>query len=81
MKQVSARTLRPRHILSLWDVLKETLRKELPSKFLVVFDGWTEGTQHFIGVAASYMKNVDGKETSCQTTLSMKLAVRCWISE
>jgi hypothetical protein len=44
MKPVSARTLR--HILSLCDVLKETLRKELPSKFVVVFDGWTEGTQH-----------------------------------
>ena len=71
MKPVSARTLR-RHILSLCDVLKETLRKELPSKFVIVFDGWTEGTQHYIGVAASYMKTVDGKETPCQTMLSMK---------
>jgi hypothetical protein len=72
MKPVSARTLCPRHILSLWGVLKETLQKELPSKFLVAFDGWTEGTQHSFGVAASCMKNVDGKETPCQTALSMK---------
>jgi hypothetical protein len=71
LKPISARTLR-RHILSLRDVLKETLRKELPSKFVVVFDGWSEGTQHYIGVAASYMKTVDGKETACQTMLSMK---------
>lgn len=70
-KAVSAKTIR-RHLLSLRDVMKETLQKELPPKFVVVFDGWTEGTQHYIGVAASYMKTVDGKETACQTMLSMK---------
>ena len=50
--------------------MKETLQKELPSRFAVVFDGWTEGTPHYIGIAASYIKEVDGKETACQTMLS-----------
>jgi hypothetical protein len=61
-----------RHILSLLDVLKETLRRELPSRFVVVFYGWTEGTQHYIGDAASYMKVVNGKEVPIQTMLSMQ---------
>ena len=72
LKQVSGRTVR-RHILSLLDVLKDTLRRELPSRFVLVFDGWSEGTQHYIGVAAAYMKTVDGgKEIPVQTMLSMK---------
>ncbi len=62
-----------RHILSLLDVLKETLRRELPSsRFVEVFDGWTKGTHHYIGDAASYMKVVDGKEVPIQTMLSMQ---------
>ena len=52
-------------------MLKETPQKELP-KFVVVFDGWMKGTKHYIGVAALHMKTVDGKETPCQTMLSMK---------
>ena len=40
----------------------------------MVFDGWTEGTHHYIGlgIAASYIKVVDGKETACQALLSMQ---------
>ena len=71
LKHISGKTLR-HYILSLRDVLKEALRKELPSRFVVVFDGWTEGTQHYIGVAASYMKIVDGREVPVQTMLSMQ---------
>ncbi len=71
LKPISGRSLR-RHILSLRDILKETIQKELPSRFAVVFDGWTEGTHHYIGIAASYIKVVDGKETACQTMLSMQ---------
>jgi len=71
LKPVCTKTLRS-NILSLWEVLRETLRRELPRKFVVVFDGWTEGAHHYIGVAASYMKVVDGKEVAKQTMLSMK---------
>jgi hypothetical protein len=35
-----------------------SLQNELPSNFVVVFDDWSEGTQHYIGVAAAYMKSV-----------------------
>jgi hypothetical protein len=37
-----------------------------------VFDGWSEGTQHYIGIAASYMKKIDDKKVNVQTMLSMK---------
>jgi hypothetical protein len=56
------------HILSLCDVMKETLQKEIPLQFALVFDVSTEGTHHYIGVAASYFM-VDAMETACQTTL------------
>ncbi len=71
LRPISGRTLR-RHIIALRDILKDTLQNELPPKFVVVFDGWSEGTQHYIGVAASYMKSVNGKDVAVQTMLSME---------
>jgi hypothetical protein len=71
LKPISGRTLR-RHIVSLHSVVCDNIRKELPSKFALVFDGWSEGPQHYIGVGASYTKIVDGAETPVQTMLSMK---------
>ena len=71
LKPFSGRTLR-RHIIALHNVLKATLQNELPSKFVVVIDGWSEGTQHYIGVAVAYMKSVSGKDVALQTILSMQ---------
>ena len=71
LKPVSGKTLRG-HILALRDILRETLRNELPQKFVIVFDGWSEGTQHYVGVAAAYIKTIDGKEVPMQTMLSMQ---------
>lgn len=71
LKAVSAQTLRG-HILSLLSVVKEAIKNELPSKFTLVFDGWTEGTHHYVAVAAAYMKVIDGKDVPTQTMLSLK---------
>ena len=72
LKNISARSLRC-HILQLLCVVKETIQAELPSKFTIVFDGWTEGSHHYIGIAAAYVKVGDnGKECPVQTMLSMK---------
>jgi hypothetical protein len=35
----------------------ENLKEELPKKFGIVIDGWSEGTTHYYGVYASYSKN------------------------
>ena len=73
LKPISAQKLRC-HILSLLSVVKETIKPELPTKFSIVFDGWTEGTHHYIGIAAAYLRFGDGgKEEAVQTMLSMKL--------
>lgn len=72
LKHISAQTLRG-HILDVLSLMQEAIQEELPAKFSIVFDGWTEGTQHYIGVAAAYMKSGgDGKEQPVQTMLSMK---------
>ena len=57
LKPISGRTLR-HHIIALHNILMASLQNELPSNFVVVFDDWSEGTQHYIGVAAAYMKSV-----------------------
>jgi hypothetical protein len=71
IKSVCGRTLRG-NLLSLRDVMKDAIRQELPSRFVIVFDGWTEGTHHYIGIAASYTKMIEGKEVPVQTMFSMK---------
>ena len=65
LKNISAQMLRF-HTLELLSVgMKETVQAELPPKFIIVFDGWTEGTHHYI--------RADGtKEVPVQTIFSMK---------
>ena len=73
LKPVSAKTLR-QHVIALSKVMKEKIKAELPSKFVVVFDGWTEGTEHFIAISASYtvVDSTTGKEVPVQVMLSMQ---------
>jgi hypothetical protein len=68
-KPISSKTLR-RHIMSL--VALEKIQEVLPDKFVLVFDGWTEGTEHYIGVSASYNRVQNGKDVAVQTLLSMQ---------
>jgi hypothetical protein len=44
----------------------------LPEKFVLVLDGWTEGTEHYIGVSASYNRVQNGKDVAVQILLSMQ---------
>jgi hypothetical protein len=37
--------------------IDEKLREELPVKFGLIIDGWTEGNTHYFGVFAAYSKN------------------------
>ncbi|KAI2506038.1 hypothetical protein MHU86_8359 [Fragilaria crotonensis] len=74
LKPVSIKSVR-KHILSLKAIVQEEIKVRLPSKFAIIFDGWTEGTDHYIGIWASYNsvdnKN-DGKEVPVQTLLSIR---------
>ena len=61
-------------MIALSKVIKEKIKAELISKFVVVFDGWTEGTEHFIATSASNtaIDSTTGKEVSVQVMLSMQ---------
>jgi hypothetical protein len=73
LKPVSTKTLR-QNVLALFKVLQQTIKERLPSKFVVIFDGWTEGTEHFIAVSASFTEpGHNGKnDVPVQVMLSMK---------
>ena len=75
LKPVGSKSVR-KHVLSLMTVVKEYIKQYLPSTFGLVFDGWTEGTDHYIGIWASYNVVTDGthdsKEHPVQTLLSIR---------
>ena len=80
LKAVCSKTVR-KHILSLAETVREELRQRLPDKFVLVFDGWTEGTDHYVGIWASYnqtsmnttsSRNGTSNETPVQSLLSIR---------
>jgi hypothetical protein len=71
LKPVSARSVQT-HILSLHSVVvRVAICKLLPPKFVIMFDGCLDGTQHYIAAAALFTRIVNGKEEAQQTMLSM----------
>ena len=75
LKSVCAKSMR-HHMLSLVSVVRDEIKARLPDKLALIFDGWTEGTDHYIGIWASYnlvdSKEDSGKETTVQTLLSIR---------
>jgi hypothetical protein len=74
LRPVSSKSVR-KHALSLVTTVQEDIRRRLPDKFVLIFDGWTEGTDHYIGVWVSYNRidgSHDGKEHTVQTLLSIR---------
>ena len=64
LRSVCSKTVR-KHIFAVVEVVRETIKSKLStSKFVVMFDGWTEGKEHYIGLNISY--NVPCKETGKQ---------------
>ena len=51
LKPVSSRSVR-KHVLNLVNIVREEVKVRLPDRFVVVFDGWTEGTDHYVGISA-----------------------------
>jgi hypothetical protein len=73
LKPVSLKSLR-RTLLSLLDIVRATIKNQLPSKFVVIFNGWAEGSHHYIGISASYTMAVppEGKEITVNTLLAFQ---------
>ena len=79
-KAVSSKTLR-KYVFAVMSIVQEKIKQMLPSKFVIMFDGWTEGSEHYIGLTASYVSeplrdNNAGAETTAgqvtQSLLSMR---------
>jgi hypothetical protein len=51
-KPVTSKLLR-KNILVLEKEVQAPIKKKLPDRFPIVFDGWSEGTVHYIGVSAA----------------------------
>jgi hypothetical protein len=67
-----------KNILALHQLVKVRMGKYLPEHFVLVFDGWTCGSTHFIAIIACFLKTRDGKSSSstkdtnfCEMVLSI----------
>ena len=70
-KPITSKLLR-KNILAVCKEMQTSIKHKLPDKFTIMFDGWTEGTVHYIGVSsASYATVVENVEVVSQTLLSM----------
>ena len=70
-KPITSKLLR-KNILALCKEMQTSIKHKLPDKFSIVFDGWSEGSVHYIGVSASYITIVENMEVVSQTVLSMR---------
>jgi hypothetical protein len=60
-KPICSKQLR-KQILSLCGVMKEDIQAKLPNQFTIIFDGWSKGTEHYIGISATYCVTTGGAE-------------------
>jgi hypothetical protein len=61
-----------KYILATAKLISESITEKLADKIARVFDVWTVGSVHYIGISASYSSLVDGAETIKHTLLSMR---------
>ena len=78
LNAVSSKSVR-KHILSLVITVREEVKRRLPDKFVLTFDGWTEGTDHDVGIWASYnmvTKVLDNAGKNDETPVQSLLSIR-----
>ncbi len=79
LRSVCSKTVH-KHIFALVEVVRETIKSKLSGrKFVVMFDGWTEGMEHYIGLNISY--NMHCKETGKQVPSHSLLSIRPLLAE
>lgn len=69
LKPISTETLMKYMDLLVIEV-EQHIRRELPERFAIVFDGWSEDSTHFIAIFAVYIKEIEGKATKAQHLLA-----------
>ena len=71
-KPICSKQLR-KQILSLRSVIKEDIQAKLPNRFTIIFDSWSEGTEHYIGISATYCVTTGGTEKGNEIKSSLLL--------
>lgn len=62
VSHISSKTLR-NYILSLVPVVEENVRRELPNKFCLMIDGWSDNHVHYVAIFCTYIKDGNYCET------------------
>lgn len=70
-KAITSKLLR-KYILATAKVMVASIAGKLSHNVAIVFDGWTVGAIHYIGISASYTTVIGGEETTMHTLLSMR---------
>lgn len=70
-KPITSKLLR-KYILATAKLMTQSIAEKLPDNIALVFDGWTVGSVHYIGISASYSSFVGDTETTNRTLLSMR---------
>jgi len=72
-KPVCSKSLRT-YILAMIPIVESTIHSELPDKFGLLFDGWSDSSTHYVALFAVY-KKVDSKTKkgiNCETLLACR---------
>ena len=62
VKPISSNSLL-KYVLSLVPLVEDEIRRRLPEKFGILFDGWTDSCIHYVAVFATYMCEDEYNET------------------
>jgi hypothetical protein len=49
--------------------VERSIKNELPEKFALIFDGWSENKTHYTAIFASYMISTGANSTKCKRVL------------
>jgi hypothetical protein len=60
-----------KYILNLVELVEKKIAAQLPKVFALLFDGWTEGSMHYIGLFAVYSKLVSRVEAAKTIQISV----------
>ncbi len=75
-KPITSKLLR-KIILALCKEMQTSIKHKLPDKFSIVFDAWSEGSVHYIGVSALYITMVENMEVVSQTGCLVNATTTC----
>ena len=71
-KVTTSKVLCKNMILAIANVMIQSIAEKLPDSIAILFDGWTIGSVHYIGISESHYSFVGGQETTNHTMLSTR---------